>query len=620
MNGFPSPFAFECRGDEDASGLRAAIASAATTIRIPLVVQTSALPRIRNKSKSQRNSLEARVAPLTIYLAPTDAFVAPARGRIAVPFVLARTPRRRTGSATLTFVLYDGGSLALDVEALEEAGCDRASLLDSLSTGAVPTRDSGGRDGSDPARWNVRQVARDGRNQLVMSAEWLQDDVHPRVGRIRLPPVRWQDANRWVAVACEALCLPRLVSTRTEPAGPNDVRVGEPGFFGRTIAARGSSEGLLRLLQLAHELPGDVLREGHVEVSATDDPSPLAFLPLATALEEAADEQRRDYVRTREIRRAPTGTLCVAAYAGSLARQQPDRVPVDRFTFCHDTDENRLFKATATRGRRVLHEGGLAALVRRRLEGVETSFWRTTSVEPSIGLVERLRARPRPELQRRALDLCEKVIRGRYPGLDVHGASFAEMDSFELDIADLFEAAARRAVAICARSHGMTVVDGNERTKELMQTEVRWRDTRRVQGLERSEARPLLMPDMLVTLGPDVIALGDVKYKAVQRADRPPYSTHAPLRREDLHQIMSYMLAWPRARWGVVVFPASDESAATKPTATTHVSTLHVGHDGSPDRQVGVFVLDAAAWNERRVEEEPLTHWIGKHVRAAAVA
>ena len=513
---------------------------------------------------------------------------------------------------TLTIVLYDWSELKLDRTALGELGCPVDQLHDRLeAAGSKPVAEGG------THRWCV---SADGNTLTLASGDLWRDDVEPRVGRFGLGSLAWGQAS----VGLELLALPRLhrshvVRTTDHPVALDGDLPAWRGCLDRTFWRVGAANSLVAWLNLSR---GEQVLGTHeiVHVTATENASPLAWLPLVRALEDAALAQRRQYQRTQRVVRAPTGTLRVGAYLGYLARQRADLVPVDRFELTADTPENRLFKGAASRVRRVLATdgGALAANLRRRFERVEGQFIRAADVEPSLSLVRGVAVRPLPPLQQRAVELCDAMLQGRYPGLEIQGRSFAQMEGFELNIAQLFEAAAREVLRrCCARSIGAVVEDGNliaTGKGEAKQSQLYWMDKGVVGGLDRSNVRVNLLPDFMVLRSKQVIAIGDAKYKRLQRRNTPAGSSHAPLRREDLHQLETYLAAWPTTRWGVVIYPHTALRSETDPPAdapaTRLVSELHIGGD----RRLGIFDLAAEHWNDRRVGSEELTRWIADQV------
>ncbi len=519
---------------------------------------------------------------------------------------------------TLTIVLYDWSTLNLDLEALSELGCPVAQLRSLLVQGANPVRQAA-------PRWSVRD---DGKILALSSGDRQGDDkVEPRVGRFGLGALAWScDSGGPASVELELLALPRLHRPRVLRSPDRAVALngdvtGWTARLDETIWRVGATDSLVAWLNLSQ---GDHLQtiDEVIHVTATENASPLAWLPLAKALENAAEWQRRQYLRMPRVVRAPTGTLRVGAYLSYLARQRADLVPVDRFELTHDTPENQLFKAAACRVRRVLasDSGALAVGLRRRFERVEAQFTHAADVEASLSLLARVDARPLPPEQARAAELCGAMLRGRYPGLEVQGRSFAEMEGFELNIAQLFEAAAREVLRRCSIGIGASVQDGNESAKGMgtaKQVQLYWKDAGVVGGLQASSlVHVSLRPDFVVRRGKEVLAVGDAKYKRLQRRDTDSNSSHAPLRREDLHQLVSYLAAWPTTGWAVVIFPNADPVASSTTSdprpATRLVSELTIGGD----RRLGVFDLAAERWSDRRVDVEPLATWIAAQARA----
>lgn len=511
---------------------------------------------------------------------------------------LARKP------ALFTIVLQNWSRLELNLSALQGLGCPDGSLRAMLDAGALA--------GPQKKRW---LVSSNGVDLKIAPGDLRRDDVSPRVGRFSLGTMDWERSGKKAAVKVrvEVLALPRLSRSRVVDTGEWAFALGDDdarwrGVLTQTYWRVGAADSLVAMLKLTS---GELVRmlDEPVWMSATRDASPLAWMPLTRALERAADAQRRQYIRQRRVARAPTGTLDVSAYLGNLARQRPDRVPVHRFELTQDTPENRLFRGAAQRVRRALGacRDELSIGLRRRLERVEASFEVAAPVEPTRALLERVGSRPLPEVQRRAYELCRAMIEGRYPGLDLQGSTFAEMEGFELDVAELFEAAVRELLARCVRSLDMEVHDGNETARggrEDAQRELHWVD--KVGVLEGG--RVALLPDLIVRQRGRCVAVGDVKYKRPCLHRGGGNGSFAPMRRGDFHQLMSYFMAWPAARWGVILYPAISDSAdePQRSGATKLLAELKL----SQCRRVGVFEVAPDVWSDHGASREELTGWI----------
>jgi len=516
-----------------------------------------------------------------------------------------------TSRSVLTLVLYDWSELTIEKQALEAFGFSASGFHSRVVRGSR-------RGDEQTLRW---EVSENEDTITISSGSLTNDDVEPSVGRFALGEVSFSNHAIEDAVAFEVLALPRLSSFRTtnlkELPLSLDEGAGQEQWektIEQTYAWRGAVDALLGWLELVHG-DGFVELSGYVEATTTEDVSPLAMLPLLSSLEAAASSQRRLYQRQRRTLRAPTGTLRVSAYMNNLAIQRPDRVPVERFDLTCDTPENRLFKSTAGKVRRVLasNKSELSKRIRRRFERVESQFDRSKPVSPNSALVSQVLARPLPDVQREATLLCQAMLQQRYPGLELDGDSFASMRGFELNIAALFEAAAREALARCCSVIGVEVEDGNHTAKgsqHASQQQLYWHDAEdpsldEIGLFPGNNTHVSLLPDFVMTRADEVIGIGDAKYKRSQRRTSGQNKSHAPLRRGDLHQLVTYMAAWPEATFGVVIFPGNQNPECIPEHATRLLSVLTIG-----ERKLGVFDFNVRAWKDREILFEPLSKWL----------
>lgn len=488
---------------------------------------------------------------------------------------------------TLTVVMYDWDELRLSRSSLEKLRISSSELESLLRRGVrpqPPMAESGGAatasaNAKPPARWRVDA---DSGWIKVTTGTLEDDDLSPRVGRFALGFLE----RGW---RVEVLAVPRL--SDTSPRDEALVSLGDDPkatleFLRATAWRRGSPTELMSLLELSRETALAV-NLGKVRMQATEDPSPLAWLVLAETLEQAALHQRRQYVRVQQAARAPTGTLRVGSYVGNLARRRPDIVPVTRHILCHDTPENRLFRGMAAWvQRRTDRSGGLGAWMAHRFALIEASFSRAQPEEPTVWRCTELADRELPEAIGHAVAQIHDILEGTYPGLSFQRGITLEANSFELVVAELFESAARQ---ILAQALGRRVLDGNV---SVVPNDLKW--------VEGSGGSNRLMPDFVVTRGSEVIALGDAKYKRLARD-----TTFGPLGRADFHQLAAYLLAWPQARWGVVLLP-QDAPRVEGARATEHVATLKV----PGERRLGVFKVSPSGWLRCEVRYEPLTRWL----------
>ncbi len=540
---------------------------------LPLVVRV----RTWTGAKTQRKHHPTRI----LDLAPP----APTMDRLGPQgsFILLDTAHR---PGRLVLVMYDWDRLELSTHALGALGIDASAIVRQLVAHErrreVPSRRI------PKKRWIVQ--ATDDR-VIIHTGVIQRDDVSPVVGRLPIGELPWPgQSDRHAKLTIEVLALPRLsdsssVARELVPLGDAD----EADAFLRATAWRtGSPRGLLALLQLAHSV--DLHLDPHqVRMSSTENPSPLAWLALADTLEKAADHQRRQYTRCREVAGAPVGTLRFNAYMSNLARQRPDLVPVDRFVLSHDTLENRLFRGVATWVRRRTPSVDLlGSWIAQRFSTLEARFHRAQPVEPAIWMCRALREKELPEPLAQAVEHCEAVLTGRYAGVALDHADFTRAQSFEIDIAELFESAMR---TVLAQSLGRPVLDGN--VVQLTHT-LQWEG--------ESVGSISLKPDFVAVQGAVMTVLGDAKYKRPRRPGGSAASTYAPLGRSDFHQLSTYLLAWPTAARAVVLIP----SDRTEGPATRQLAHLRVGDT----QDLAVFEVSPERWSPRGVYGEPLTTWL----------
>lgn len=535
---------------------------AAAWSRLPLIVRV----RVQGENAPRRRHFPNRVLDLAPPRPDPEQL-----GRHG-SFLLLDTDQRR-----LVVVLHDWDALRLDRLSLGEVGID----VDQLAAALEVTGARGVHRTLRPARWRL----------FTSTSGWTvhaglhgDDGVSPVVGRIRSGRTRID--GEWYEI--EVLALPRLSDRRsrrgdTVPLDPSHASAARD-LLCTTVWATGAPAALLGLLRMAHGVaPG--WSADRVRLTTTDDPSPLAWLALADALEDAVEHQRRQYVRQRAVARAPVGTVRMQAWMAQSARLRPDRVPVERFTLSRDCLENRLFRGMAARMQRVVvADAGLGAWMGDRFTRVEAAFAAAQLVEPAAWMCDALLGRDLPAPIRAAAVQCRSALTGRTPGLDLKPGAVMTTRSFELDIAMLFEAAARTAVRAVV---GRGVVDGND---TVLAHALQW--TMPGGGPNR------LKPDIAVVSGERVKGLGDAKYKRPHMA-----SSYRPLSRADFQQLMTYLLAFPDAPWGLVLMPEVEGGAGP---ATQQVQAL----DLPGDRQLGVFTLSAERWGRTRLDTEPLARWL----------
>jgi hypothetical protein len=531
-------------------------------------------------------------------------------------------------SGRLVIVLRDWSRLELDRDGLIEVGFQVSEIESRLVTAAtVAGRDERG----VIRRWLVSDEEDEGK--LVISTKPTDDradELEHLVGRVQAGEAKWfedpaDNLHDPVQGAIEVLLLPRIESgpkandERLPPTWNGDFVVGpewpralegsddEPDFgqtasgrmLRQTVMAQDEEAGrLMAMLELANDVD---IHEDERQITAhpDQDPSAIAWLPVVHALESAAEAQRRRYVRHSDQRRAPTGTVKFGKYARNKATGRADRVPVERFDLTFNSPENRLLRGMAELLARGLRDcvGALGDRLADRLECVTGQFCRTQGVVPTISQFAALPEDPnRPEAVKVALDRCREVLEREYPGLSIDGQEVVEMDGFQLSISSLFEEAVRCAVS---NALGTTVSSPSDEHFEPRGHALSWKPGGASQSTNNS---PKLKPDLLVET-PSITVVGDVKYKKVAP---PQYSSYAPLRRNDFHQIQSYMLSWPAAK-GVVVLP--EESETEGETATRLLRTLCIEGAGSGSRELRIFSFSPERWDETDLAEEPLVKW-----------
>jgi hypothetical protein len=531
--------------------------------RLPLIVRTE----IRCSAKGKAAAMPADVLGVVDIAPPRpDESTLGRQGSFMLLDVRGARPQ-------LTIVLYDWDDLTIDSDALTRFGIHAEALGGLLMQHVRPSSRVGA-----SARWSVRV---DPTAVRMLSGLLDSDDVSPVVGRFALGDVPWARDR----LAVEVLALPRLSPSRPR-SGRYEV-LGDPlaarAFLERTVWRRGTPGALLALLKLAHGASLTVDQD-KVTLTATDDPSPLAWIALASTLEEAADFQRRQYVRRDDELATPTGTLRFNAYAANVARLRPQAVPVTRYVLSYDCLENRLFRGVAQTVRRLLNaDDGVGAWMSERYSNIERVFDRAEPVVPELWMCKAVLDREPPAPIAEAVRQCERLLAGRYAGIGLDSTEFCRARSFELDIAKLFEAAMRGVVASSSR---LKVRDGNVTSTAHA---LRW---------EGAGCGPNnLYPDILLMDGERVIALGDAKYK---RPDQQ--SSYRPLRREDFQQLCTYMLAWPAVQRAVVLIPEDNDEGS----GSRLVATLRVGGD----RELAVFAVAAERWVAARRAQQPLTVWL----------
>ncbi len=531
--------------------------------RLPLVLRTE----IRCGAKGKAASLPPEMLGVVDVAPPRpDSSTLGVQGS----FLLLDVRRARP---QLTIVLYDWDELKIDCEALSHFGVGTDTL-----GGALLQRSRSASRPDAPARWCVAIAPTSVR---VLSGLLDSDDVSPVVGRFAIGEVPWGKER----LAVEVLALPRLSPSRPK-AGRHEA-LGDPvaarTFLERTVWRRGTPGSLLALLKLAHGVPLATDQET-VTLTATDDPSPLAWIVLADTLEAVASFQRRQYVRRDDELATPTGTLRFNAYASNAARLRPHVVPVTRYVLSYDSLENRLFRGVALTVRRMLMaRDGVGAWMAERYSNIESAFDRAKAVVPELWMCKAVLDREPPPPIAEAVRQCERLLSGRYAGIGLDSAEFCRARSFELDIAMLFEAAMRGLIATVTR---LPVRDGNLHEAPHV---LRWEGS--------GWGKNWLKPDILLMERDRVVALGDVKYKRPHHA-----SSYAPLQRADFQQLSTYMLAWPDVRRAVVLVP--DELDAG--VGSRLVATLRVG----ADRELAVFAIAAERWMASGRADQPLTRWL----------
>ena len=498
----------------------------------------------------------------------------------------------------VVLVLYDWDALTLRSDDLDGVGIPASQLLACLERGAR----SPAAKPDAPDRWQVVH----GTSGWTVHTGRLDGTVSPVVGRLALGTIPVDGAQ----YAVELLALPRLAHRRARTAhtvdlAPSGGRSASNSaahrFLARTIWCTGTPDALLGMLRLAHRETRLTTLPDRVRLSTGDDPSPLAWLALADALTLAAEHQRRQYVRQREVRRAPVGTIRMGAWMNNIARQRIDQVPVARFLLSADCLENRLFRGVANHMVRQLRNAGeLGAWMAGRFEAVEAAFDKARLVEPEVWMCETLLQRDLPGPIQDAVKQCRMALTGRYPGLDLLPGAVLTAQTFELDLAMLFEAAMRQLMRGLLEPHGVSVADGNV---EKLGHGIRW-----LRGGGNNRLKPDLAMRRPAGTGP-VVAVGDAKYKRERNQ-----SSYAPLGRSDFQQLMTYMLAWPSARWGLVLMPWEVPANANAASHRLQELTLPDG------RRLGVFQVDAARWGRGPTAGEPLALWLDAQEQGAPLA
>ncbi|MFU8802652.1 MAG: 5-methylcytosine restriction system specificity protein McrC, partial [Bradymonadaceae bacterium] len=573
--------------------------------KLPLLVRYN--PKIRADSQKKR--------PFPFIAAAPFKTTKPAKNQ---PYILADFV-----TGTLYLVLYDWSTASFSIDALEALGFDSECIHLNLQHLANAP--------GNILRWTTRRTA----ESLEISTEPDQEGMEQRVGRFATANGRgvpwFMDTKTLFAGALQVLVLPRLTGsefTGSIPAeyqgdwllplrGEDEADGSQTWAHGRgaqllrrTILRRGSPLALQRMVELSTGV--DLLwSERTMRCGHDTEPSSLMWLPIVQRLEEAAEAQRRHYEREQRVFPAPRGTIEFSRFAQHLAVGRPDRVPVRRFELSFDTPESRLFRGVAASLRRKLTGGSeLHRTLRHRLQHLEALLHRAREVEPTLTLVAEIdRTCNLGEPQEQAVRVCRDLLEGRYPSFELGGQSFTELQAFEVSISQLFEEAVRTILREMLGSGFKVENPGDPPPHDLS-----WRDTGHVKALSRSKDRPpVLLPDLMISRCTKPVLVGDVKYK---RYRKPGFEnpTHAPLLREDLHQICAYLLAWSSVRTGLMVLPMPPEEAVNTPTkhATMHISTLQVGDA----REVGVFLLDVTKWERRHAMREPLAEWMDERILA----
>lgn len=319
-------------------------------------------------------------------------------------------------------------------------------------------------DDGGEKRWDVQNCSADDR--LLIDTRAL-GDVTQRVGRLSFSPSAWPfEAIRGsnsggkpesLDGSVDIVLVPRLTGAEK----PRKSHRGAPIIFPAELDDKARSELLSHspiasvstarfqaMLSLAAGFEVD-WRTGTTFSPVDAEFSALALFPLVTGLERAVQALRHEYMRQRQVRRAPSGSLRVAAYASQVARGRPDRVPVHRFERTVDHLENQFYSGMCRHLRRVLagDPSRLATLLCRRVRNVEALLGAVTPTRPTVSKADKLLHDPRLAPERReTVGLARRALLGRFPGLSPDGEERTPAQSFEVSIPDLFEEERARCV------------------------------------------------------------------------------------------------------------------------------------------------------------------------------
>lgn len=544
------------------------------------------------------------------------------------PYILADLSR-----GTLVFVMFDWSEFRIPRQPLQEVGFDVSVIAGALSRHARSSA-----DGKSVRKWEVRD-----QNEVLSLSTIPRTDRHRQlIGRFSCGENTWFRADSHSrdhgTGPIEVLILPRLTEVDTPEELPPRYRsdflvplarqgsdLTEPeaiisssrgsDLLRRTFLNSGTPKELLAMLKLAKDVDFQI-DDHQVETAYESTPSAIMWLPITRTLEKAAQSQRRQYRRKEKMARAPTGTLDVGKYIQQMAAGRDDRVPVRRHELTHDTPENRLLRGMA---RKLASELGtntdrLSRHLTKRLRNVEGNFWRAEDEPPSSGLLRRAQqSGRRPDAIQHAVAMSEALLHDRYPGLEIVGNDFTEMDTFQLSISALFEEAVRRAIDT-AIGPDTRVLDGaheqdHSPTGDQLKTShsMSWSRHNGFGGA----GTPHLKPDLVFERSSQCTVVGDVKYK---QSRMPRATTFAPLNRHDFYQICGYMLAWPTVKRGVMVLPEtgvarSNEDNTKDNRATTKLAELTVDQSGGFVRKIGIFSFAPSRWG-LKTDREPLLEFL----------
>lgn len=436
-------------------------------------------------------------------------------------------------------------------------------------------------------------------------------EVEQRVGRLSFSADAWPfdliKSRDKLALngRIDVILVPRLVADTPVPKEHRGARIifapetadsDRKIIYKRSPLAPISTKRFLAMLSLAAGFDVD-WRSGTTFSPVDAEFSALVLEPLVSGLEQAARAIRQEYLRERQVRRAPAGTIRLGAYASQIARGRPDRVPVYRYERSVDHLENQFYVGICQHLRRTLaaDPGRRAAQLHQRLDTVETLLGRAMPIRPTVPIADRLLRNPMiGPARRNTIKLARLSLLNRFPGLSPDGAERASAQEIEVSIAALFEESVRAilADALCWEFiHPDDIMDTPGCAHQM-----RW--------VGNTSGRPKLKPDIFARRGSEIAVVGDVKYK---RCRKDPSSTFSPMTREDFHQLCTYAHAWPEAKKLVMVYVDTDESEDKKPATRLH-ATLQMPHR----RQLNIYSFAPERWYQINAGEEALIQYLRK--------